>query len=236
MSCVANDQRPAWAKAFYERRKRLNLTQQELSDRTYDPASDKNIIAQTTVSDLERGIIHPMSLQGNRLLAIYRALEFDPASWAALGLGQPSQVMEQRVEDAVSRAGPDLRLVSLPIIEAGAGPPWFQDDPEMITLLLPDLNHMDPENTFCVRVRGNSMQDYVSDGSLVICRRQDHAEPGQVVAVWMSDDGVVIKRYLSGDNDTRLTLGNDNSNYVPVLVAPPGSRIVGVSVMRIQKG
>ena len=57
----------------------------------------------------------------------------------------------------------------------------------------------------------------------------------KAVAVWLADDGVVIKRFLGETEGGLLYLGNDNPTHAPFL-APPGSRIVGVVVKRVKEG
>ena len=57
-------------------------------------------------------------------------------------------------------------------------------------------------------------------GAPVTYRRGDPRLFVKTVAVWLADDGVVIKRFLGETEDGLLYLGNDNPAHPPFL-APP---------------
>ena len=217
---------PRWAIAIHERRKMLGLTQEEVAARTRD------LLAQRTVSDLERGKVNPLSLKAERLFALLRALEWTPEEFAeATGLELPGMAREPRPQDF----GLPVEVYTLPLIEAGAGPPWYQDESDTITLALPELKYP-REKLFVVRIHGDSMSPYLEDGDLaVVYQDPGLTKKGKAVAVWLADDGVVIKRFLSETEDGLLYLGNDNPALAPFL-APPGSKIIGVVVKRVKEG
>lgn len=67
------------------------------------------------------------------------------------------------------------------------------------------------------------------------------AEPDDVVAVQVPDDGLIVKRLvqvIANPNDPDcplLLLKSDNLAY-PIQMAPEGSRIVGVKVFSMDEG
>lgn len=76
----------------------------------------------------------------------------------------------------------------------------------------------DPECYFYLRVTGDSMIGAgITDGSLVLIRRQDFAEDGQIVACIVEGDSATLKRYRV-QNDTILLLP-ENPSYKPVILS-----------------
>jgi repressor LexA len=80
------------------------------------------------------------------------------------------------------------------------------------------------------RVQGQSMKDaYIQDGDLVLIRRSDRADPGQMVVARLADGSITLKR-LKRDRDAYV-LVPENPEYAPI-TAP--FQLVGkvVGVMR----
>jgi len=80
------------------------------------------------------------------------------------------------------------------------------------------------------RVQGQSMKDaYIQDGDLVLIRRSEKADPGQMVVARLADGSITLKR-LKRDRDAYV-LVPENPDYAPI-TAP--FQLVGkvVGVMR----
>ncbi|MCU0237354.1 MAG: transcriptional repressor LexA [Acidobacteria bacterium] len=80
------------------------------------------------------------------------------------------------------------------------------------------------------RVQGQSMKDaYIQDGDLVLIRRSEKADPGQMVVARLGDGSITLKR-LKRDRDAYV-LVPENPEYAPI-TAP--FQLVGkvVGVMR----
>ncbi len=224
MAAKAGLSKPRWALAIKARREDLGLSQEELALRAD--------VSQSLVSQIERGVQNPAVISVDRFYRLLRALEWTPEEFAeATGLELPGVTREPKAEDL----GMPVEVYTLPLIQAGAGPPWYQDEAETITLALPELRYP-KDKLFVVRIVGDSMSPYLENGDLaVVYQDPGLAAKGKAVAVWLADDGVVIKRFLGETEDGLLYLGNDNPAHPPFL-APPGSRIVGVVVKRVKEG
>lgn len=78
------------------------------------------------------------------------------------------------------------------------------------------------------RVQGQSMKDaYIQDGDLVLIKRAEKADPGQMVVARLGDGSITLKR-LKRDRDAYL-LVPENPDYAPI--AAPFQlvgRVVGV--------
>ena len=92
----------------------------------------------------------------------------------------------------------------------------------------------DPEDYFYLRVKGDSMIGAgITDGSLVLVRRQDFAEDGQIVACIVDGDSATLKRYRV-QHDTILLLP-ENPSYKPFILsekdfATGEAAILGVAI------
>ncbi len=89
---------------------------------------------------------------------------------------------------------------------------------------------------FALRVKGNSMIDaLVNDGDIVVLRRQDRAENGDMVAAWLVDEGeTTLKRFFWEKDTHRVRLQPANPQMKPLYVHPSNLEIKGkvVAVIR----
>jgi repressor LexA len=125
----------------------------------------------------------------------------------------------------------DVFVYRIPIVDAGAGLPKWNDLDERIVIALPELKGKTEHQLFAVRVCGDSMSGYAEDGQVVIFDTEKEVMRGAIVAVHYPDDGLVVKRFLGISSENRLLLGNENRDgYDPVFDAPEGAQIRGVSI------
>lgn len=80
------------------------------------------------------------------------------------------------------------------------------DDEDAIQVSLAMLGGMDPSDVFALRVKGDSMVDaMISDGDIVIFRRQNTCNNGDMVAVWLDERGeTTLKRFYHEGERIRL--------------------------------
>ncbi len=89
------------------------------------------------------------------------------------------------------------------------------------------------EETFALKVRGDSMiEDGILDGDLVIMRRQDTANNGDIVCALIANEAT-LKRFYRKGND--ITLKPANKNYDPIVVSKGEFRVLGKATGVIRK-
>jgi repressor LexA len=85
------------------------------------------------------------------------------------------------------------------------------------------------DNTFCLRVKGESMVDEgIRDGDYIIVEGRDAANQGETVVALIGDEATVKKYYREGDG--RIRLQPANPAMEPIYVPEDGLQIRGVVV------
>ena len=78
------------------------------------------------------------------------------------------------------------------------------------------------EDVFALRVRGESMiEAHICDGDLVLVRRQDSAQPADIVVALLGDGGeeeATVKRYLR--DGARVVLKPEHPTMAPIVIDP----------------
>ena len=123
------------------------------------------------------------------------------------------------------------RGVRVPIIgEIRAGSPIITEE----TLVGYDFAEVEDENDyFFLTVRGDSMKNIgMLEGSLVLFKKQQYAENGDVVACLVGGDSATVKRFFKDKKGVRLE--PENEDYSPILLSPEDfetgeARILGVA-------
>ncbi len=80
---------------------------------------------------------------------------------------------------------------------------------------------------YALRVRGESMAPSLVDGELVLIRRQDHADPGQIVAAAAGAE-ITLKRLEMAGDVAYLVADNEDWARLRVDGSDPPVRILGV--------
>ncbi|UZX16530.1 peptidase S24 [Thermus sp. PS18] len=120
----------------------------------------------------------------------------------------------------------------IPVIDAGAGPPMWNEEAEYITLHIPELRGKREGELFAVRVKGDSMEPTLRDGDIVVFWTEGVPEPGRVVAVHVHWDGVIVKRLQRHNGSWYLY--SDNPNHPPVPLTE-NDRVLGVAATLVRK-
>lgn len=122
----------------------------------------------------------------------------------------------------------------LPIIgQITAGLPMYAQQ-EWDGTVLVDSALFPGDNLFCLRIKGDSMQDAgILDGDLVICEPRQYAENGEIVAVLIQGEEATVKRFfLHADH---IEMRPENENY-PVMRYPFGELLVQGKVVGVIRG
>ena len=133
--------------------------------------------------------------------------------------------------EGASSERPAPRAGKLPIIgQIRAGSPIITEE----TLLGYECADVDdPEEYFYLKVCGDSMKNCgMVDGSLVLFRKQQYAENGDIVACLVGGDSATVKRFFK--RDRRILLCPENDDYTPIELSPidfetGDARILGVA-------
>jgi len=159
----------------------------------------------------------------------------------------PLEMLENRVKRTMVNAGKSIEeLISIPltgrIVASEPIPVPASDlayfDPEssveIARSLLPKKEKL--EDLFALEVQGESMIDaMVNDGDIVIMKRTQQADNGEMVAVWLDDsDETTLKYFYREKNRIRLQPANPTMN--PIYVNNPAQvRVMGKVVMVIRQ-
>jgi len=159
----------------------------------------------------------------------------------------PSKSAAERIAEGVRRAGSavdDLlripvmgRIVASEPIPMPSSDVGYFDSESSIDIarsLLPAKENA--EDLFALEVQGDSMIDaMVNEGDIIIMKRTQQAENGEMVAVWLDDkDQTTLKYFYKEASGIRLQPANPNMD--PIYVENPASlRIMGKVVMVIRQ-
>ncbi|OUM86678.1 MAG: hypothetical protein BAA01_11785 [Bacillus thermozeamaize] len=90
-----------------------------------------------------------------------------------------------------------------------------------------------PGEHFFLRAKGDSMTGArIEEGDLVLIRKQETVENGEIAAVLIGDEAVLKRVYRQ--NGT-MVLQSANPNYPPIVCPPVEARIIGKMVMNVIK-
>ena len=177
--------------------------------------------------------MNPQTL--NRYVLGQREPKASTAASIALALGvaplwlQGYDVPRLPVPPGAFPPGPEAAVPILGVIRAGA-PILAREDIQGYA----PAGVADPEQCFYLRVTGDSMVNAgIRDGDLVLLRRQETAESGQIVACLLDGEDATLKRLrIQGD---MAILQPENPAYEPRLIPlrsfeTGAARIAGVAI------
>lgn len=127
-------------------------------------------------------------------------------------------------------------LLSVPLlgqIVAGKPTPHLGDDLDyydedtVLSVPRPLIGNTDPREIYALTVSGLSMIDaMVNDGDVVVLRRQETAQNGEMVAVWLTERGeTTLKRFY--DEGSKVRLQPANPTMSPIYVDSDKVQIQG---------
>ena len=144
----------------------------------------------------------------------------------------------ERKKSAVHAAALQVRVPVIGNIFASKPVPvpedYSYDEDSMIEVTKDLLGGTDPANAYALRVKGNSMIDaMIREGDIVIFRRQETAQNGDMVAVWLTDRNETTLKYFYSEG-ARIRLQPAHPDMDPIYVEPRQCRIEGkvLSVIR----
>ncbi len=109
----------------------------------------------------------------------------------------------------------------------------YADEPVEV---MPSMLRGAPQNeVFALKVKGDSMIDaMINDGDIVIFRKQEVAQNGEMVAVWLPDRSETTLKYFFRENETTVRLQPAHPTMEPIYVHPANLQIQGrvLSVIR----
>lgn len=107
-----------------------------------------------------------------------------------------------------------FRYHSIPILgRISAGLPIYAEQ-NIEGYTLTDLNG--GAEYFALRVSGDSMNAIgINDGYLIIARRQDEVENGEVAVVMVGEEDATVKRFYSSGNTVTLVPQSTNPSHTP---------------------
>lgn len=110
----------------------------------------------------------------------------------------------------------------------------YTDDDDIIDVPAMLLNGYDESEVYALKVYGDSMIDaMIQDGDIVILRKQQTANNGDMVAAWLPDNNeTTLKHFYKEDNKIRLQPAHPTMS--PIYVHPSNCEIKGkvLSVIR----
>jgi repressor LexA len=145
------------------------------------------------------------------------------------GSAQPVQAANQFVR--VPLVGQIVASAPVPIPDDMAS--TYADEPIEVTSSL--LNGTPQNEAFALKVKGDSMIDaMISDGDIVIFRKQEVAQNGDMVAVWLPERSETTLKYFYRENETTVRLQPAHPTMDPIFVHPANCHVQGrvLSVIR----
>ncbi|MFQ5408421.1 MAG: transcriptional repressor LexA [Anaerolineales bacterium] len=93
----------------------------------------------------------------------------------------------------------------------------------------------DGEDLFALEVRGESMIDaMIGDGDIVVMKKQEDAENGDLVAVWLNDEESTTLKHFYFENG-RIRLQPANPTMGPIYAEPANVSVQGKVVLVVRQ-
>ena len=178
------------------RRKALGLTLEDIAQKLHT--------TKQTIQKYENGIITHIPLDKIEQLAAI--LQITPAlimGWEENHLPLPE---ETSPHNPVMRRIPILGAIS-------AGLPLYAEE-QIEGYTYTDLNHS--AEYFALMVKGDSMNAaQIINGNIIIVRRQDTVEDGDIAVVIVGDENATVKRFYQSNGIITLMPQSTNPQYKP---------------------
>lgn len=223
---LVNDPRLSLSEKLREKREDTGVTQDEIGRALQPP------MKQATVSTYERdpGKLVPRGI--DFAISFFRAYGFSESEARQL-TRQVFPGLDDLFEPSSSEGLVPITEGSyINVYSAGTGPAW--GDTEVLErVFIPGLTE---GQHIGLKATGDSMDPYLKRGDTAIVLCDDGAvKRGDMCAVWLADDGCVIKRLVAETADGLLLLEslNPTDPSERYFSAPLGSRVIGKVVKRL---
>lgn len=185
-------------KLIYDRRTELGITQKEVADFVG--------VSEATVSRWESG--HIDNMRRDRIAALSKILRLSPL--AIMGIDDTD--LSTRLPNMVPI---DARTFRVPIVgRVAAGKPIVADE-EIIGYEYIDKKYSkDGHEYFGLRIVGKSMEPTIMNGDIVIVRRQNYVENGEIAIVLIDGEEATAKEVKESAEGLTL-IGHNAAVYTP---------------------
>lgn len=157
--------------------------------KTLEQVADAVGVSRQTMSRYETGVIG--NIPSDKIEAIAKYLNTTPSSLMGWD-GDPKNEIHPYI--------PTYRIPILGRISAGL--PLYADE-NIEGYMMTELNG--GAEYFALRVRGDSMTAArIYDGDILVVRRQDHVENGQIAVVLVNGDEATVKKFYRTDTTVSL--------------------------------
>lgn len=200
---INDDSNKKIGKKLFDARKSKGLTRAELG---------KLIgLHESTIKRYEDGDIKSLGIEKLQEFAKY--LNIDPAY--LMGWVEPEEPITNSI----------INIISLPIvgkISCGNGVLAYE---EIEGYEPTPREWLNGGEYFYLRAKGDSMVGArVSEGDLLLIRKQPDVENGEIAAVLVGDEAVLKRVYKNGN---QLVLQSENPKYPPIFAPPAEAKIIG---------
>jgi len=138
-----------------------------------------------------------------------------------------SELMEKDLQNAIPNARPVTNMVRIPIIGTIACGDAITAEENITGYKERPKDDLPGGELYYLLAQGDSMLPAIPDGSLVLCRKQEDVENGEVAAVLVNgDEETTLKKVRKVNN--LIILEPFNSEYDPIVITQDNpARIVG---------
>lgn len=188
-----------------ERRKQLNLTLKEIADYVG--------VSEATVSRWESGNI--ANMRRDRIAALAQILKVSPID-----------IMGVTDDDNYDDSIKSVQIPVLGCVKAGI--------PMTAIESIIDYEEISQEQArtgefFGLQIKGDSMEPKISEGDVVIVRKQETVENGEIAVVLINGDDATVKKFYKTDAGIKLV--STNPTYDPFFYTPDEVNTLPVSVI-----
>ena len=185
-------------KLIYDRRTELGITQKEVADFVG--------VSEATVSRWESG--HIDNMRRDRIAALSKILRLSPL--AIMGIDDTD--LSTRLPNMVSV---DARTFRVPIVgRVAAGRPIVAGEEIIGYEYIDNKYSKDGHEYFGLRIVGKSMEPTIMDGDIVIVRRQNYVESGEIAIVLIDGEEATAKEVKESADGITL-IGHNTAVYTP---------------------
>ena len=185
-------------KLIYDRRTELGITQKEVADFVG--------VSEATVSRWESG--HIDNMRRDRIAALSKILRMSPL--AIMGIDDTD--LSTRLPNMISI---DARTFRVPIVgRVAAGRPIVADEEIIGYEYIDNKYSKDGHEYFGLRIVGKSMEPTIMDGDIVIVRRQNYVENGEIAIVLIDGEEATAKEVKESADGITL-IGHNAAVYTP---------------------